>query len=111
MGTCFPIQDVVWVAAGSSVGTHNDSKSKIARLLKVLSFETEILKPSNFSNSVSQSKCTHFWIKMSRSIFVSHKMTVESVRLVEKAITVRASKTQGKNIYIICMNDQIVESQ
>ena len=42
----------VWVAFSSSDGTHIDSKSKMARLLKsVLSFETRILKPSNFSNA------------------------------------------------------------
>ena len=60
-GTCFPIQVVVWVAFSSSNGTHVDSKSKTTRLLKsALTFETGILKPSNFSNSVSRSVYTFF---------------------------------------------------
>ena len=56
MGTCFPIQVVVCVSFSSSVGTQINSKSKIARLLKILlSSETGRLNPSSFSNKVSRS--------------------------------------------------------
>ena len=61
MGTCFPIQVVVWIAFSSSDETHIESKLKMSRLLNsVLSFETGILKPSKFSNSVSRSVYTVF---------------------------------------------------
>ena len=49
IGTCFPIQVVVCVPLTSSVGTQNNSKSKIAKLLRsLLSSETGRLNPSSF---------------------------------------------------------------
>ena len=56
IGTCFPIQVVVFVSFNSSVGTQIVSKSKIARLLKsLLSSETGRLNPSSFLEAHTRS--------------------------------------------------------
>ena len=57
----FPIQIVVWVGIRSLDRKQIDTKWKEARLMnKFLSFETGILKPSNFSNRVSRIVCSFF---------------------------------------------------
>ena len=62
----------------------------MARLLtSVLSFETGILKPSNFLKVY-----IHSLDKVSYPIFTGHKMFAEIVRSIEETVSGRTSKTR-----------------
>ena len=61
IGSCLPIQVVVFVSFNCSEDTHIDSKSKTAKFLNNFrSSLYEIPNPSNLSNKVSRNVCTLF---------------------------------------------------